>query len=210
MKTIYQNSGVLMLALLVVSFCYAGDFELVKADRNISLYERWIKHNGNTVRELKADFTVKAVSAEAVVALLKNPAKGPRWNTNARNYKIAYTNNDAVWLTYVRYKIPWPMDDQDCSLKYSFNKSDLNSPVCNIYFEGFNTEKFPVEKNVTRITGTKGKWMVEKAKQGNLRITYQIVTDKSVSVPRWVSDPIIHDNLFKTIIEFRKLLEQAS
>jgi hypothetical protein len=102
------------------------------------------------------------------------------------------------------------MDDQDCSLKYSFNKSDLNSPVCNIYFEGFNTEKFPVEKNVTRITGTKGKWMVEKAKQGNLRITYQIVTDKSVSVPRWVSDPIIHDNLFKTIIEFRKLLEQAS
>lgn len=210
MKTIYQNSGVLMLALLVVNFCYAGDFELVKADRNISLYERWVKHNGNTVRELKADFTVKAVSAAAVVALLKNPAKGPRWNTNARNYKIAYTNNDAVWLTYVRYKIPWPMDDQDCSLKYSFNKSDLNSPVCNIYFEGFNTEKFPVEKNVTRITGTKGKWMVEKAKQGNLKITYQIVTDKSVSVPRWVSDPIIHDNLFKTIIEFRKLLEQAS
>lgn len=209
MKRILQYVVVLVLVLPLVQFCRAGDFELVKAERNIALYERWIKHNGNTVRELKASFTVKAASAEAVVALLKNPAKGPKWNTNAKNYKIAYTSNDAVWLTYVRYKIPWPMDDQDCSLKYSFNKADLNNPVCNIYFEGINTDKFPVIKNVTRITGTKGKWMVEKAREGNLKITYQIVTDKSASVPRWVSDPIIHDNLFKTITEFRKLLEQA-
>ncbi|WP_114791719.1 hypothetical protein U0035_17635 [Niabella yanshanensis] len=210
MKTVFQYNTLLVLALLFTHFCSAGDFELIKAERNIALYERWVKHNGHTVRELKADFTVKAASAQDVVALLKNPAKGPRWNTNARNYKIAYTSNDAVWLTYVRYKIPWPMDDQDCSLKYSFNTSDLNSQVCNIYFEGIYTEKFPVVKNVTRITGTRGKWVVEKAKNGSLKITYQIVTDKSASVPRWVSDPIIHDNLFKTITEFRKLLEQVS
>lgn len=210
MRTVLKTSMVLIGILLFAGFCAAGDFELVKADRNISLYERWVKHNGNTVRELKADFFVKAASAQDVVALLKNPAKGPRWNTNAKSYKIAYTTNDAVWLTYVRYKIPWPMDDQDCSLKYSFNKRDLNNPVCNIYFEGILTEKFPVVKNVTRITGTRGKWVVEKVNNGSLKITYQIVTDKSASVPRWVSDPIIHDNLFKTITEFRKLLEQSS
>jgi len=209
MKRILLHCTFLVLVLPLVQLCRAGDFELVKAERNVALYERWIKHNGNTVRELKASFTAKAASAEAVVALLKNPAKGPKWNTNAKNYKIAYTSNDAVWLTYVRYKIPWPLDDQDCSLKYSFNKADLNNPVCNIYFEGITTDKFPVVKNVTRITGTKGKWMVEKVKEGNLKITYQIVTDKSASVPRWVSDPIIHDNLFKTITEFRKLLEQG-
>ncbi len=210
MKTIVHHVTLLAFILLSASFCKASDFELVKAGQNIALYERWVKHNGHTVRELKADFMVKAASAEAVVALLKNPAKGPRWNTNASNYKIAYTSNETVWLTYVRYKIPWPMDDQDCSLKYSFNKSDLNNPVCNIYFEGIYTESFPVIKNVTRITGTKGKWVFEKAKDGNAKITYQIVTDKSASVPRWVSDPIIHDNLFKTITEFRKLLEQSS
>ncbi|MGE9315166.1 START domain-containing protein [Niabella sp. CJ426] len=210
MKTVLPYFAPLILALMFINVCSASDFELIKAERNISLYERWVKHNGHTVRELKADFIVKAVSAQDVVALLKNPAKGPRWNTNARNYKIAYTSNDAVWLTYVRYKIPWPMDDQDCSLKYSFNKSDLNSPVCNIYFEGVDTEKFPVVKNVTRITGTRGKWVVQKVNNESLKITYQIVTDKSASVPRWVSDPIIHDNLFKTITEFRKLLEQTS
>ncbi len=210
MKTIFLYITLLLPALFCINFCSAGDFKLIKAERNISLYERWVRHNGHTVRELKADFTVKAATARDVVALLKNPAKWARWNTNASNYKIAYTGNDAVWLTYVRYKIPWPMDDQDCSLKYTFNKSDLNSPVCNIYFEAFATEKFPVVKNVTRITGTLGKWMVEKLSNGSLKITYQIVTDKSASVPRWVSDPIVHDNLFKTISEFRKLLEQAS
>ncbi|HTG57167.1 MAG TPA: hypothetical protein VL943_12905, partial [Niabella sp.] len=101
MKTVFQYNTLLVLALLFTDFCSAGDFELIKAERNIALYERWVKHNGHTVRELKADFTVKAASAQDVIALLKNPAKGPRWNTNARNYKIAYTSNDAVWLTYV-------------------------------------------------------------------------------------------------------------
>lgn len=201
--------ALLMPMLLLAHLCRAADFKLVKAQQNIALYERWVKHNGNIVREIKADFTTKASSAETVISLLKNASKGTQWNTTASNYKIAYTANDAVWLAYVRYKIPWPMDDQDCSLKYSFNKGDLHNSVCNIYFEGIQTEKFPAVKNVTRITGTRGKWVVEKATHG-LKISYQIVTDKSVSVPRWISDPIIHDNLFKTITEFRKLLEQAS
>lgn len=210
MKTIFPYYFLLAPALLLTGFCRAGDFELVKAERNISLYERWVKHNGNNVRELKADFIVKAASAADVVALLKNPAQGARWNANAKKYKIAYTGNDAVWLAYIRYKIPWPMDDQDCSLQYSFNRSDLDGRVCVISFRGVDTHKFPVEKNVTRITGTSGKWVVEKINNGDIKITYQIVTDKSATVPRWISDPIIHDNLFKTIEAFRTLLEQAS
>ncbi|MCH5596950.1 SRPBCC family protein [Niabella ginsengisoli] len=194
---------------LFLTISHASDFELVKTDKNISVYERWVKHNGKTVRELKVDFTAQASSAEKVIALLKDPSKGTKWNTNAKSFRIAHTSNDAVWLSYVRYDIPWPMSDQDCSLKYYFNKSELNNPVCNIYFEGIKTEKFPVVKDVTRITGTKGKWMVEKTKSGNLKITYQIVTDKSASVPRWISDPIIHDNIITTMSVFRKLLERA-
>lgn len=209
MKKVLKSSLLPVLAVFMTFTASAADFELVKKEQNIALYERWINHNGNTVRELKVDFIARAVSAENVIALLKDPVKGTQWNKNAKSFKVAYTLNDAAWLTYTRYKIPWPMNDQDCSLKYYFNKSELNRTLCNIYFESVKTEKFPVIDNVTRITGTRGKWVVEKAREGSIKITYQVVTDKSASVPRWISDPVIHENIFKTIAAFKKLLEQA-
>ena len=75
MRTVLKISMVLMGILLFAGFCAAGDFELVKADRNISLYERWVKHNGNTVRELKADFFVKAADGGMAEVALSQAAE---------------------------------------------------------------------------------------------------------------------------------------
>ncbi len=210
MKKLIPNSCLILAALLFITVCNAADFELIKKEKNICLYERWVAYNNSTVRELKADFMVKAASAEAVIVLLKDPRKGIKWNTHAKNFKISFTNSETVWHTYVRYKMPWPMNDQDCSLKYFFNKNDMNRTICPVYFEEAKVSQFPLIRNVNRITGTRGKWMLEKEKNGYLKVTYQIMTDKSASVPRWIADPIIHDNLFTTMAAFRELLEQVS
>ncbi|WP_346238092.1 hypothetical protein ABDK00_003350 [Niabella insulamsoli] len=159
MKHLLQPVFTFITFLFFFTICRAGDFEWVKTEKEISVYERWVKHNGNTVRELKVEFTVLSASAGKVIALLKDPAKGPKWNTNAKKFRIVPTANEAVWLNYVRYDIPWPMNDQDCSLKFYYNRSELTQPVCHIYFEEIKTEKFPLVKDVTRITGTKGKWV---------------------------------------------------
>ncbi|GAB3421696.1 SRPBCC family protein [Niabella aquatica] len=210
MKELIKSILPVMAGLLFITVCNAADFKLVKNESNINLYERWVPHNGNTVRELKADFVVRTPSADAVIALLKDPDKGAKWNTHARTVKIAVTKNETVWYTYVRYKMPWPMNDQDCGLKYFFNKNDVSKAICPVYFEEAGVMQFPAIKNVNRITGTRGKWVLEKIKNGHLRVTYQIITDKSISVPRWIADPIIHDNLFTTMAAFRELLEQGS
>ncbi|MGC4233259.1 MAG: START domain-containing protein [Niabella sp.] len=211
MKKLIPNSCLMLAALLsFITVCNAAGFELIKKEKDICLYERWVTYNGNTVRELKADFIVKAASAKAVIALLKDPRKGIKWNKHTRSFKIAVTQNEDIWYTYIRYKMPWPMNDQDCSLKYFFNKNDMSSTICPIYFEDASAGQFPLIRNVNRITGTKGKWVLEKVKNGHLRVTYQIMTDKSASVPRWIADPLIHDNLLTTMAAFRELLEQVS
>lgn len=209
-NTLKQTVFILLTGLLsMTSKSQAADFKLVQSQQNIALYERWIQHNGNNVRELKAEFTVKTNGTPQVIQLLKDAGKGNVWNPNASAYKIRLLQNTS-WLTYIRYKTPFPMDDQDCCLKYFYADADASKPMYAINFESMASNNFPLQKNVTRITGIKGKWLIENKGNGTTKITYQIVSDKSASIPRWVSDPIIHNNLFTTISSFKKLLEARS
>lgn len=187
--------------------CFATEFKLVKRQGAISLYERWVKYHGNTVRELKADFTAATTGMGEVVALLKNQSLGRQWNVNAKNYNVAHTGDDQVWLTYIHYKMPWPMSDQDCCLRYSYKNEPAASTVNTIYFASTLHNKFPVTKSITRLTGTRGKWVVEKKRENLSKITYQVITDKNASVPRWISDPVVYDHLFNTLSQFKTLLE---
>ncbi|NLR58347.1 hypothetical protein HGH93_09575 [Chitinophaga polysaccharea] len=194
-------------SLMVIRSLFAdtSDFKLVKQNDAIALYERWIPGaDGENVREIKAIFLVKT-AVPAVVRLFKDQAKGRQWNTNASDYKIASTPEAGRWITYIRYAIPWPMDDQDCCLLYMYQPTAGNQAEIN--FESTSDHRFPLSNKITRITGTRGKWMMESAGNGQLKITYFVTTDRSKKIPRWVSDPIIHDNLFKTMTKFKGLLE---
>ncbi|MGJ7029882.1 hypothetical protein [Niabella hirudinis] len=208
MKKIYLLL-LLFLATGLLKASPSGEFKLVKASNGITLYERWVMHNGNEVRELKLSFEVAGASAADVVALLKDAGKGSRWNVKSSQYKITPTRDENVWLNYIRYSLPWPMDDQDCSLRYSYTKGNTFSRSGTIYFESTRHQVYPQFKNVTRLEGTAGKWVVDQLERNQSRITYQILTNKSVSVPRWVSDPIVYDNILTTMARFKSLLQHS-
>lgn len=183
-----------------------GNFKLVKRLNSIALYERWVQHHGSQVRELKAEFTAGAADAGNLQRLLKNESRGLRWNNNARDYQVIPGKRQDLWMVYIQYDIPWPMNDLDCLLTYRFEKDPFDRNLTRITFESIESDRFPVVKDVTRITGTKGKWLLED--QGkSLKVTYLITTDRSKKIPRWISDPVVHENLFKTMTQVKKLLE---
>ncbi|HVI44918.1 MAG TPA: START domain-containing protein [Chitinophaga sp.] len=182
-------------------------FRLVKQDGAISLYERWIAAaGGEKVREIKAVFMVHTTPT-AVADLLRNQARGTQWNINASTYRIIPLPDHNHWITYIQYDIPWPVDDQDCCLSYHFEERQGNAGASVIAFESTTHSQFPVSSKITRITGTRGKWVLEEQQNGNVGITYLVTTDRNRKIPRWVSDPIIHDNLFKTMRKFKNILE---
>ena len=208
MKKIYLLL-LLFLATGLVNASAPDDFKLIKVSNGIALYERWVMHNGNKVRELKLSFEVAGAGAADVVALLKDAGKGNSWNVKSSQYEITQTRDANVWLNYIRYSLPWPMEDQDCSLKYSYSKAGTFPGSGTIYFESIRHQVYPQFKNVTRLEGTAGKWVVDQLEHNQSRITYQILTNKSVSVPRWVSDPIVYDNILTTMARFKSLLQHS-
>ncbi|WP_173003005.1 START domain-containing protein [Chitinophaga sp. SYP-B3965] len=181
------------------------EFKLVRTDKGIALYERWIPNAADEkVREIKATFIVRADVA-GISRLMTSPAMGTDWNVNAKEYNVLPAGAENTWITYIKYSIPWPFEDQDCCLLYHLRREEQNTEIS---FESTSHSRFPVYKNITRISGAKGKWLLQELGNGNMRVTYMISTDRSKKVPRWISDPIVQGNLIETMTRFKTLAEK--
>lgn len=196
---------ILIMSAVFIQPLLAGapteEFRLVKQSGNIFLYERWIAAgNDEKVREIKAVFLVRA-SRTSLISLLKDPAKGREWNVNAKEYRILPLPEANRWISYIQYDIPWPFDNQDCCLAFQCTDSEVS-------FQSTQHSAFPEKSGIMRLSGTRGKWLLENMHSGNVKVTYLITTDRSRKIPRWVSDPIVHSNLIKTMSKFKTLAEQ--
>lgn len=203
-----------LFAFILCTVCFAKDiilpdFKIVKKQGDITLYERWIKR-GDTepVRELKAEFLVEC-DVENVISLLKDQPAGIKWNKNASLYKIANTPKNNEWINYIKYNMPAIFDDQECCLLYKMPDSySINENACVINFESTTSSLFPPQSAIKRITGVSGQWKMEQQANHFLKITYRISSDKSANIPRFISDPIVHSNLIKTMLNFKTMLEK--
>lgn len=200
-------SSVIFLSPVVTDASEKDDFKLVKQQGDVALYERWVTQpNQEQVRELKAVFKVQA-TVPTVISVFKNQQKGKRWNANAKTYHVLTGPDEQSWITYIKYAVPWPMDDQDACLSYQVRKNMPGEPYTELLFESTNHSSFPVPQNTSRITGTKGKWLLQPEPGGQLQVTYLVKTDRNKKFPRWMADPVIHNNLFKTITNLKQVLE---
>lgn len=191
----------LMIHLLTTTALRAADFRLVKRSGDIFLYERWLGEGDAAVRELKAVFLVRA-AAPAIIALLRDPQRGPGWNPSAREYRVLPDAGPDRWINYIRYAVPWPFGDQDCCLAFQ-----VAGPL-EVRFESTQHPAFPPSEGRTRLTGVKGRWLLEPRHSGLVQVQYFITTHRNRKLPRWASDPIVHANLVKTMTQFKQLAEQ--
>ncbi len=199
-------TGILLTALCISLSAAAGNgFKLVKKDEVIALYERWISSGDDVpVREIQAVFYVRSDVA-SVIRLLQHAALGLEWNMNTNRYEVQ-AGKDGSWITYIRYDLPWPMDDQDCCLGFRVQTVAAGRKTI-ISFADNGGVGCPVEKGVSRITGTRGQWLIEPTVAGDLKMIYTITSDRSSTIPRWISDPLIHKNIFRTLTGFKQILE---
>ena len=178
-------------------------FKLVRARNGINLYERWVEiQPGLKVRELKAEFTTDA-GVESLVALLKDATRAHRWMQGMEEFKVVENQGATAWTSYIRYSIPWPLEDQDILLKY---QSAGVKGLQTVSFQSTTHATYPEKSGVTRMKGVSGSWQFQPRSSGQTQVTYYIITKNKSSYPRWITDPIVQDNLLDTMDAF---IEQA-
>ena len=208
------------IQLVVLAFCTGTSFPdyllktnngqndssgylLVKSAKGIELYEKWHEISASKlVREVKVAYRINT-SIDSAAALIENESKAIHWNKGSCHYKII-SKDENSWISYIQYDLPWPVDNQDCVLHYTVSHSSGNQII--IDFKSVEHEIFPALKNVSRIMDVKGKWIFQATAMGT-RVDYSITTMPSPTLPQWVTDPIVRNNLIDTMDEFRNILE---
>ena len=215
-----------MLHLLRIGFCVFGlslgnfsilaqtgthdGFDLVRDEDHILVYERWVTFPKSdppiVAREVKSEFHVKGNIHDAL-ALIQDEARINGWQKHVSEFKV-YPDTDSVWFEYSYHDIPWPVSDQDHFLEYTI-QDPVESDGIFITFETIqNQELAPVRKGVSRMTLT-GSWYLQEISNERIKVTYRILSMPG-NVPRFITDPVIRNNLLSTVKAFIKILEDGN
>ncbi len=183
-------------------------FELVRNEDEILVYERWVTFPGSdpptTAREVKSEFFVRSNISDAI-ALLQDESRVNGWQKHVTEFKV-YPRSDSTWFEYSYHDIPWPVSDQDHFLEYTIEDPEVADGTFITFRTIDNTKLAPTRKNVSRMTLT-GSWYFQKTGDGSLKITYRILSMPG-PLPRFITDPVIRNNLMSTVRNLINLLEK--
>lgn len=183
-------------------------FRLIKKDNNISIYERWIhfpKANPPTeAREVKGEFSINS-NIYAALRLIKNEKRIMDWQSHVSEFKIYLKPDTLSWNEYSYHDIPWPVSDQDHYLLYKLNVIKPGQLLLITFESAANDDVAPVREDVSRM-GLFGSWRLEKISSKQIKVTYKIVSKPS-NIPKFITDPVIRNNMMTTIKSFIDILE---
>lgn len=203
---------ILLQSLLVVS-PFAGaptkeenkeiPFVQVYEKNSITLHERPIVNRfGEEVREVKALFLANS-PIESVVEILRNTSHGIKWNLGACAYEVHHEQAES-WITYIEYDLPWPLNNHDAVLMHQLFVDDTKIEVSLESVE----EVIATKDGVDRMEQVQGKWTARQLAPNLVEISYQ-VSAKPSPVPRFITDPIVHYQMVRSMSALRQLLEEV-
>ncbi|MBE0646330.1 MAG: SRPBCC family protein [Bacteroidales bacterium] len=181
-------------------------FELVKQENNISIYTRWIPvEEKRSARQVKVTFAIDA-PVEKVLSVLADDSSFTTWMKGTREYRRVYTVDSGNWYSYIQFSIPWPLNNQDCIIHYEMREH--SGTYTEIYLNGEPGYLAAVD-GVTRISHMEGAWRFVSAGPDRTLVEYVIFSKQPSSFPRWITDPIIQNNMIKTMTAFREQVSQV-
>ena len=185
---------------------HPANYQLIKKDESIMLYSRWIKVTDELyTRQLQAVFTIHS-SVQHIVSVIRNEKLASSWIKGAVTfYHIKQTSSDQ-WYTYTLFKIPWPFESQDIVSRYKLIKPDdesLNILIVSV------PDLIPVKQNTSRVIHYEAIWKLVAAGNGITRVEYSVFSNQAPVYPRWITDPIIQNNLINSLSALRNLSEKS-
>jgi len=182
----------------------SANFTLVRRDENISIYTRWIPATETRLtRQIKAEFIIDS-PADKIVSVLRDEKSYLLWMKSTKTYYRLKTVNDNQWFAYIQFSIPWPLNNQDCILKYEVHES-LEALRTEIYLVG-EPDFLKTYEGVERISHMEGSWIITQIDSGKSRVEYYMYSKQAPKFPTWITDPLIQKNLLKTMNAFRDLV----
>jgi hypothetical protein len=76
-----------------------------------------------------------------------------------------------------------------------------------IYFRSEETRIFSHAEDIPQMKGLRGRWVIVDKKDHTL-LQYHIISVPEKGLPRWIVDPIIRRNLWSTMTNLKRTIEE--
>lgn len=204
-RYLFFLTGVLLIPAVTGWVTDEPKYTLIKKEKEISLYYRWVTMPDNLrVREIRADLEIRS-TPEKIIDALKNEQQAIQWMKGVSKINEVGESSENNWYAYILYDIPWPLNNQDCIIHYQLKK--LAGKSISVTMKGVPAF-IPENKGITRIKHLEGSWVINPVNHHLCKVIYKVYSGVPPQFPRWVSDPIIQDNLIQTMVSFKNIVEQ--
>jgi hypothetical protein len=181
-----------------------SEYKLVVDEDFVRIYEKWItQKNQGQVREIKVEFTVYA-DAQRILDCLQEENLINQWTKNHKSCKVTYQDK-ATWVVSILYPIPWPSKNKEGIILHSLKSFSPEG-----FFVALTSQDQPLyrlDPNASLLGKTEGFWTAVRQKTGAYLMTYQVPTQQDQVLPRWVTDPIVRNNLVNSMAALRDLAQ---
>ncbi len=183
-----------------------GEFIIVKDVSGIRISTRWIPvTDTRSARQVKCEFVVDG-PVPKVISVLYDDITIARWMKGTKEYYRVKTIDAEHWYSYVQFHITWPFNNQDCIIKYDVSK-DVASRKTVVHMTG-EPGYLKNFEGVNRIPHMEGSWIFTDLGNDRVKVEYVIFSNQVPKFPRWITDPIIRENIFETMDTFRSILHE--
>ena len=158
----------------------------VKEDKDISLFERWVKVNDElNVRERMGQMVVECNINEAS-EYLGDYKTAQNW---IKGVKESCLKNDIEEdLVYMVIGLPWPFANRDFFAKYSFFDTGDGQVVIRV------ESKYPQQKlnpKCVRIRNYSASWVLRKIDEEKTKIIFTTFSSEPPMFPQWMQEPVL-------------------
>ena len=184
------------------------EWRLRKEKEEIKIYTRWIDtgDEDRKAREMRAVFKIK-VDVLKIAEILRQDNNAQAWLERVKknfNFDEKDANN---WYSYSEFKIPWPFENQSIATKNKIHFND-NGKIYKVDFIG--NDSLLTENGVKRIYGFNSSWEMIHIDNDTVMVTYTVFSSMKPMMPRWFTDPLVENGLWKSMYNFKKILNEES
>lgn len=189
------------LCLLVMSsWASADDWELKKDRDGIQIYTRSVE--GSKFKQVKAT-GLYDVRLSSMVALIRDGSSCTRWADLCKEVRLLDTISDTEQIVYNFNDIPWPVKDRDAITRVLWEQ-DADTLAVTMRATAIESDLVPASKKAVRLSDAETSWVLTPQANGSLEITSIAHIDPAGPTPAWMTNLMLVDSPYKTMISIRE------
>jgi len=194
---------ILLLSFLSQPLFSGTDWKLGMHKDGIKVFIRDVPGSKN--KETRAELLIRT-SMASLMSLISDVDNYKHWYPDLKENREIKRISETEGYMYQVVDLPWPAKDRDTILHIKKIKIPESKSIKILINDA--KKILPEKPGLIRVNRVKGFWMLTPAKEGFIKMTYQMHTEAGGTIPSWIEDIGVEKRPYEILLKIKKLMEK--